>query len=132
MFCNLKDPKNGLVSGQDGKLESQQNSLLRFEDRKGQQRLAAKYKGKEERRERNERRGREATEENGLISEDGDEEDEGDEDEEEDDEDEDDVKEEYNGDAVAGKPCFCSFDSCSQVPKVEKELFEYIHRYLKQ
>ena len=39
-------------------------------------------------------------------------EEEGDEDEEEDDEDEDDVKEEYNGDAVAGKPCFCSFDSC--------------------
>ena len=50
-----------MVSGQDGKLESQQNSLLRFEDRKGQQRLAAKYKGKEERRERNERGGREHT-----------------------------------------------------------------------
>ena len=66
MFGNLKDSKNGLVSGQDGKLESQQNSLLRFEDRKGQQRLAAKYKGKEERRERNERGGREAAEENGI------------------------------------------------------------------
>ena len=34
MFCNLKDPKNGLVSGQDGKLKSQQNSLLRFEEPK--------------------------------------------------------------------------------------------------
>ena len=34
MFGNLKDPKNGLVSGQDGKLESQQKSLLRFEEPK--------------------------------------------------------------------------------------------------
>ena len=93
MFGNLKDSKNGLVSGQDGKLEAQQNSLLRFkEPKKGSggtmQRLATKYKGKEERRERNERRGREhtahtekifvleAAEKNGHILEDGDEEDE--------------------------------------------------------
>ena len=121
MFGNLKDPKNGLVSGQDGKLESQQNSLLRFEDRKGQRRNDAKAR----RKTRKKRKTRK------MVSCQWTEE-EWDEDEEEDDEDEDDVKEEYNGDAVAGKPCFCSFDSCSQVPKVEKELFEYIHRYLKQ
>ena len=89
MFGNLKDPKNGLVSGQDGKLESQQKSLLRFEDRKGQRRNDAKACGKEQRQRRKTRKKRKTRK---MVSCQRTEE-EGDEDEEEDDEGEVDVKE---------------------------------------
>ena len=57
MFGNLKD-SNSLVSGQDGKLESQQKSLLRFEDRKGQRRNDAKACGKVQRQRRKTRKKR--------------------------------------------------------------------------
>ena len=63
MFGNLKDSKNGLVSGQDGKLESQQNSLLRFEEPKRAAEERCKGKKKDEKETKDE--------ENGLMSVDG-------------------------------------------------------------